>query len=82
MTPTVNYGSSSGSLTNTATVCWNPNTNKWLADMDVPDTCGGKWCTVYWAATVTFCDSTGTSAEQSHSYQMTTDPCKDPLFCD
>jgi hypothetical protein len=79
--PTVSYGSASGSLTSTANVCWNSNIDKWIAEMNVPSF-QAKRDTVYWAASVTICDSTGTSVEQSHIYDNTWGACKDPLFCD
>jgi len=82
MEPTVNYGSISGSLDSTAVVCWDSAQEKWIAELNVPATCGNKTCPVYWAATVTFCDSTGTSTEQTWRYPTPQSPCKDPLICD
>jgi len=81
MEPTVNYGSISGSLDSTAVVCWDSAQEKWIAELNVPATCGNKTCPVYWAATVTFCDSTGTSTEQTWRYPTPQSPCKDPLIC-
>ena len=82
MSPIVNYGSISGSLDSTAVTCWDPSQEKWVTEMVVPASCGNKTCPVFWAATVTFCDSTGTSTEQTYRYPTTQPPCKDPLFCD
>jgi len=79
--PVVKYGFTSGTLNSTASVCWNPGVDKWYAEMDA-DWCTTKACTLYWEATVTECDSSGTSAEQSYIYRNDMGPCKDPLVCD
>jgi len=81
MAPTVSYGTHPDTLSNTALVCWDSNQEKWITEMEVAGSCGSKTCPVYWAATVTFCDSTGTSTGQSWNYPTTQPPCKDPLFC-
>jgi len=82
MTPTVKYGISTGNLSNTGIACWNPNLDKWFAEMNHGGGCGGKTCPSFWEVVVSFCDSTGTSSEQSYTYPTTTGPCKDPLLCD
>ena len=61
MTPAVNYGTHPDTLSSSALVCWDSNQDRWIAEMEVAGSCGSKTCPVYWAATVTFCDSTGTS---------------------
>ena len=84
VTPVVKYGFHSSLRPNTALVCWNPSINKWVAEMDMEtyaDSCSTKKCPVWWDATLTICDSTGTSARQYYEYVEDAGTCKDPLFC-
>ena len=84
MAPTVKFGLDGAPLSNNAAVCWNPSTNKWLAEMDISGltNCGAKVCSLQWYASVTFCDSIGTSDTQSYGFTWGAGVCKDPLLCD
>jgi hypothetical protein len=85
MAPVVKFGLDGSPLSHNAAVCWNPSTDKWLAEMDISNltNCGSKTCKLEWYASVTFCGSEEARSETlSYFFSWGAGVCKDPMICD